>query len=166
MSPNPSQISINYDDDGRSLSSETRAVVEDEVKRLLTAAYARATAVLKQHEKELHALAQVTAVACSGALNGRHSCGNEGVAPGWGYDRVGFACGAGWRRTYYGGAAISGLLAGCVAGIIKKLITCLPLCQHFCVQELVDKETLTGSQIRELVTRVNGKKGGVAAPAS
>lgn len=55
----PTQISINYEDDGRSLSSETRAAVEEEVKTLLTSAYARAKSVLKQHEKELHALAQV-----------------------------------------------------------------------------------------------------------
>lgn len=84
------QISINYEDDGRCLSSETRAAVEEEVKSLLSAAYARAKGVLRTHEKELHALAQ----------------------------------------------------------------------------ELVDKETLTGQQIQELLQRVKGVKGGAAAPAS
>lgn len=59
LHPPAPQISINYEDDGRSLSSETRAAVEEEVKSLLSAAYARAKGVLKQHEKELHALAQV-----------------------------------------------------------------------------------------------------------
>jgi len=57
--PPAAQISINYEDDGRSLSSETRAAVEEEVKALLSGAYGRAKSVLKQHEKELHALAQV-----------------------------------------------------------------------------------------------------------
>ncbi|PSC71547.1 ATP-dependent zinc metalloprotease FTSH mitochondrial [Micractinium conductrix] len=95
MSDRVGQISINYEDDGRSLSSETRALVEEEVKTLLSAAYARAKHVLRQHEKELHALAQ----------------------------------------------------------------------------ELIDKETLTGQQIKELLLRVNGKapsagRGGEAAPAS
>lgn len=58
MSERIGQISLNYEDDGRSLSSETRAAVEDEVRSLLTAAYARATSLLKTHEHELHALAQ------------------------------------------------------------------------------------------------------------
>ncbi|KAL4442017.1 hypothetical protein ABPG77_011278 [Micractinium sp. CCAP 211/92] len=87
MSDRVGQISINYEDDGRSLSSETRAIVEEEVKNLLSAAYSRAKHVLRQHEKELHALAQ----------------------------------------------------------------------------ELIDKETLTGQQIQELLARVNG---GVAVTAS
>ncbi|KAI7839312.1 hypothetical protein COHA_007010 [Chlorella ohadii] len=90
MSDRIGQISINYEDDGRSLSSETRAAVEEEVKALLSGAYGRAKSVLKQHEKELHALAQ----------------------------------------------------------------------------ELVDKETLTGQQIQELLARVKGGKGSSAAPAS
>ncbi|KAL4443796.1 hypothetical protein ABPG75_011533 [Micractinium tetrahymenae] len=95
MSDRVGQISINYEDDGRSLSSETRAVVEEEVRNLLSAAYTRAKHVLRQHEKELHALAQ----------------------------------------------------------------------------ELIDKETLTGQQIQELLARVNGGAGskagrGAPAPAS
>jgi ATP-dependent metalloprotease len=40
------------------LSQDTRTRVEDEVKRLLSEANARATAMLKKHEKELHALAK------------------------------------------------------------------------------------------------------------
>ena len=68
------QISINYEDDGRSLSSETRALVEEEVKTLLSAAYARAKHVLRQHEKELHALAQVCGAASIQAW-GLTSCG-------------------------------------------------------------------------------------------
>lgn len=84
-------MSINYEDNGQSLSSETRALVESEVKRLLTGAYDRARTVLKQHETELHALAS----------------------------------------------------------------------------ELLDKETLTGSQIKELMQRVrSGKGSGVAAAAA
>ena len=37
---------------------------------------------------------------------------------------------------------------------------------HALAQELVDKETLTGQQIQELLQRVKGGKGGAAAPAS
>lgn len=46
-----------YEDNGQSLSSETRAVVEAEVKKLVTAAHERAQSVLRAHERELHALA-------------------------------------------------------------------------------------------------------------
>jgi ATP-dependent Zn protease len=71
------QISLNYEDDGRSLSSETRAAVEDEVRSLLTAAYARATSLLKTHEHELHALAQVRLrglTLCEGVRHGVAVC--------------------------------------------------------------------------------------------
>ena len=143
--PPSGQISINYEDEGRSLSSETRALVEDEVKSLLSAAYARATAVLKQHEKELHALAQVRRGAADGARLRRwwqqqRGGGQEGLGP--------------WQT------------ATCVqrhaCSTAPSAVACVPVP---CVQELVDKETLTGAQIRELLTRVNGK-GGRAAPAS
>ena len=87
MSERLGAVSINYDDDGRSLSSETRALVEEEVKRLLAAAYARAQHVLRTHERELHALAK----------------------------------------------------------------------------ELIDKETLTGQQIKEVLSRANGGRGAAAA---
>ena len=49
--------SQNYNDDGRSISSETRAAIETEVKKLLDDAYKRAATVLCTHEAEMHALA-------------------------------------------------------------------------------------------------------------
>ena len=58
MSDKIGQMSISYDDGGASLSSETRATVESEVRKLLTAAHERARLVLKTHERELHALAK------------------------------------------------------------------------------------------------------------
>lgn len=57
MSDLVGQVAIAYDDMGN-LSSETRALVESEVKRLVTAAHERAQNILKRHEKELHALAK------------------------------------------------------------------------------------------------------------
>mmetsp|Transcript_12806 Transcript_12806/g.38653 ORF Transcript_12806/g.38653 Transcript_12806/m.38653 type:complete len:698 (-) Transcript_12806:2204-4297(-) len=51
------KVSLNYEDMGQTLSSETRAEVEHEVKALLNAAYERASNVLRNHEHELHALA-------------------------------------------------------------------------------------------------------------
>lgn len=50
-------MSLDYDDDGRCMSSETRAVVENEVRALVQAAYARARHILAKHQGELHALA-------------------------------------------------------------------------------------------------------------
>lgn len=50
-------MALPYDESGAALSSETRALVEAEVKKLVTAAHERARAVLRAHEKELHALA-------------------------------------------------------------------------------------------------------------
>eukprot|EP00963_Diacronema_lutheri_P013809 scaffold2732_cov346-Pavlova_lutheri.AAC.6 len=47
-----------YEDDGKSMSSETRVLVENEVKGLLDGAYARAKAILQGNEKELHVLAK------------------------------------------------------------------------------------------------------------
>jgi ATP-dependent metalloprotease len=57
MSASVGLMSQNYDDDGRSISSETRAAIETEVKTLLDAAYARAAGVLRTHEAELHDVA-------------------------------------------------------------------------------------------------------------
>jgi ATP-dependent metalloprotease len=57
MSDLVGQMAISYDDMS-TLSSETRALVESEVKRLLTAAHNRAQSILKKHEKELHTLAK------------------------------------------------------------------------------------------------------------
>lgn len=87
MSELVGQVAVPYEDGSSVLSSETRALVESEVKRLLAAAHDRARSVLKTHETELHALAR----------------------------------------------------------------------------ELLDKETLTGAQIREVLAKVNGNAGGRAA---
>lgn len=57
MSDLVGQVAIAYDDMGN-LSSETRALVESEVKKLVTAAHERAQMILKKHEKELHTLAK------------------------------------------------------------------------------------------------------------
>mmetsp|Transcript_10855 Transcript_10855/g.23362 ORF Transcript_10855/g.23362 Transcript_10855/m.23362 type:complete len:794 (+) Transcript_10855:251-2632(+) len=57
MSSKLGQVSLDYEDDGRSMSSETRALVEEEVKALVHAAYERARSILRTHEHELHALA-------------------------------------------------------------------------------------------------------------
>ncbi|WIA35051.1 hypothetical protein OEZ86_003540 [Tetradesmus obliquus] len=57
MSNKVGQVSLDYEDDGRSMSSETRALVEEEVRRLLTTSYARARAILDSHAGQLHALA-------------------------------------------------------------------------------------------------------------
>ncbi|KAJ6813527.1 ATP-dependent zinc metalloprotease FTSH 4 mitochondrial [Iris pallida] len=47
----------NYDDNGRSMSTETRQVVEKEVRDFLESAYENAKTILVTHNKELHALA-------------------------------------------------------------------------------------------------------------
>ena len=47
-----------YDDPGAGISTETRQVIEEEVKAILNAAYQRAQAILTTHEKELHDLAR------------------------------------------------------------------------------------------------------------
>ena len=59
MSDLVGQVAIGYEDlaTGK-ISSETRALVESEVKKLLTAAHQRAVGILKAHEKELHTLAK------------------------------------------------------------------------------------------------------------
>ena len=50
-------VSQNYEDDGRSISSETRAAIETEVKAILQAAHDRAEALLRAHQNELHLIA-------------------------------------------------------------------------------------------------------------
>ncbi|KAF7817383.1 ATP-dependent zinc metalloprotease FTSH 4, mitochondrial-like [Senna tora] len=50
-------VTHNYKDDGRSMSSETRLLIEKEVKMLLDRAYNNAKTILTTHKKELHALA-------------------------------------------------------------------------------------------------------------
>lgn len=57
MSNSIGQVALEYEDDGRSMSSETRAKVEEEVRQLVMGAYTRAKHILHKHEGELHKLA-------------------------------------------------------------------------------------------------------------
>ncbi|XP_004497735.1 ATP-dependent zinc metalloprotease FTSH 4, mitochondrial-like [Cicer arietinum] len=57
MSTEVGPVTHNYYDNGRSMSSETRLLIEKEVKNLLQRAYNNAKTILTTHEKELHALA-------------------------------------------------------------------------------------------------------------
>ncbi|XP_074584153.1 ATP-dependent zinc metalloprotease FTSH 5, mitochondrial-like isoform X3 [Curcuma longa] len=50
-------VSHNYDDNGRSMSTETRLLIEEEIKAFLERAYNNAKTILTTHNKELHALA-------------------------------------------------------------------------------------------------------------
>ncbi|KAL2642602.1 hypothetical protein R1flu_010189 [Riccia fluitans] len=50
-------VAHNYEDDGKSMSTETRLLVEQEVRNLLQKAYENAKTILTTHQKELHALA-------------------------------------------------------------------------------------------------------------
>ncbi|RWR73639.1 ATP-dependent zinc metalloprotease FTSH 5, mitochondrial [Cinnamomum micranthum f. kanehirae] len=50
-------VSHNYDDNGKSMSTETRLLIEKEVRRFLESAYNNAKTILTTHSKELHALA-------------------------------------------------------------------------------------------------------------
>jgi len=51
-------VSQEYEDGGRSMSSETRAAIEGEVKAILAEAHDRAAALLRKHTDELHLVAQ------------------------------------------------------------------------------------------------------------
>ncbi|KAM7256507.1 hypothetical protein ACFE04_012248 [Oxalis oulophora] len=57
MSKEVGFVTHNYDDQGRSLSTETRLLIEKEVKSFLERAYNNAKTILTTHSKELHALA-------------------------------------------------------------------------------------------------------------
>jgi ATP-dependent metalloprotease len=57
MSNKVGQVSLDYEDDGRSMSSETRSLVEEEVRKLVQGAYDRARHILTDNLSELHALA-------------------------------------------------------------------------------------------------------------
>ncbi|KAL6615049.1 hypothetical protein ACP70R_037319 [Stipagrostis hirtigluma subsp. patula] len=57
MSKQVGLVSYNYEDDGKSMSSETRLLIEQEVKNFLEKAYNNAKTILTKHNKELHALA-------------------------------------------------------------------------------------------------------------
>ncbi|RWR72582.1 Peptidase M41 [Cinnamomum micranthum f. kanehirae] len=50
-------VSHNYDDNGKSMSTETRLLIEKEVRQFLERAYNNAKTILTTHSKELHALA-------------------------------------------------------------------------------------------------------------
>ncbi|RWR72581.1 Peptidase M41 [Cinnamomum micranthum f. kanehirae] len=50
-------VSHNYDDNGKSMSTETRLLIEKEVRQFLERAYNNAKTILTIHSKELHALA-------------------------------------------------------------------------------------------------------------
>ncbi|CAI5457588.1 unnamed protein product [Closterium sp. Yama58-4] len=50
-------VAHDYEDDGRSMSTETRLTIEREVRALLQRAHDNARAILVKHEAELHALA-------------------------------------------------------------------------------------------------------------
>lgn len=56
--------------------------------------------------------------------------------------------------------------SSCIHSVCLSQLTRGTLLTDCSVQELVDKETLTGQQIQELLTRVKGGKGSSAAPAS
>ncbi|XP_057524232.1 ATP-dependent zinc metalloprotease FTSH 4, mitochondrial isoform X1 [Amaranthus tricolor] len=57
MSREVGLVTHDYDDNGRSMSTETRLLIEKEVKYLLERAYNNAKTILTTHSKELHALA-------------------------------------------------------------------------------------------------------------
>ncbi|KAF7029621.1 hypothetical protein CFC21_041320 [Triticum aestivum] len=57
MSKQVGLVSYNYEEDGKTMSSETRLLIEEEVKNFLEKAYNNAKAILTKHNKELHALA-------------------------------------------------------------------------------------------------------------
>jgi ATP-dependent metalloprotease len=50
-------VAHNYEDDGKSMSTETRLLVESEVRELLQTAYENAKRILTTQQRELHALA-------------------------------------------------------------------------------------------------------------
>ncbi|XP_059657032.1 ATP-dependent zinc metalloprotease FTSH 4, mitochondrial-like isoform X2 [Cornus florida] len=57
MSKQVGLVTHNYDDNGKSMSTETRLLIEEEVKEFLERAYNNAKTILITHSKELHALA-------------------------------------------------------------------------------------------------------------
>ncbi|KAL0756841.1 hypothetical protein Bca101_094509 [Brassica carinata] len=57
MSKEVGLVTHNYDDNGKSMSTETRLLIEREVKLLLEKAYNNAKTILTVYNKELHALA-------------------------------------------------------------------------------------------------------------
>ncbi|KAM0933547.1 putative peptidase M41, AAA+ ATPase domain, ATPase, AAA-type, core, peptidase, FtsH [Dioscorea sansibarensis] len=57
MSKKVGLVSHNYDDNGKSMSTKTRQLIDEEVKNLVQRAYDNAKTILTTHNKELHALA-------------------------------------------------------------------------------------------------------------
>ncbi|KAK6129494.1 hypothetical protein DH2020_036727 [Rehmannia glutinosa] len=57
MSKQVGVVTHNYDDNGKSMSTETRLLIEQEVREFLERAYNNAKFILTTHNKELHALA-------------------------------------------------------------------------------------------------------------
>jgi len=57
MSKSIGVVAHNYEDDGKSMSTETRLMIESEVRVLLQKAYENAKNILTIHQKELHVLA-------------------------------------------------------------------------------------------------------------
>ncbi|KAJ4953957.1 hypothetical protein NE237_030789 [Protea cynaroides] len=57
MSREVGLVSHDYDDNGKSMSTETRLLIEKEVRQFLDRAYNNAKTILTTHNKELHALA-------------------------------------------------------------------------------------------------------------
>ncbi|GAY57635.1 hypothetical protein CUMW_180950 [Citrus unshiu] len=57
MSKEVGVVTHNYDDNGKSMSTETRLLIEKEVRNFLDRAYNNAKTILTMHSKELHALA-------------------------------------------------------------------------------------------------------------
>ncbi|PIN06831.1 AAA+-type ATPase containing the peptidase M41 domain [Handroanthus impetiginosus] len=57
MSKQVGVVTHNYNDDGRSMSTKTRQLIEQEVRELLDEAYNNAKTILTTNNKELHALA-------------------------------------------------------------------------------------------------------------
>ncbi|PKU88005.1 ATP-dependent zinc metalloprotease FTSH 5, mitochondrial [Dendrobium catenatum] len=57
MSKEVGFVAHNYDDNGKNISTETRLLIEKEVKQFLERAYNNAKTILSVHNKELHALA-------------------------------------------------------------------------------------------------------------
>ena len=58
MSDKVGPLALNYEDGGQNISSETRAVIEEEVKSLTSSAYSRVKQLLEKHIDELHTLAK------------------------------------------------------------------------------------------------------------
>ncbi|XP_078428134.1 FTSH protease 4 [Wolffia australiana] len=57
MSDKVGVVAHNYDDNGKSMSTDTRLLIEEEVKQFLDRAYNNAKTILTTHSRELHALA-------------------------------------------------------------------------------------------------------------